>query len=170
MWRCFWEILYFLEVNSHYFHCSKRTKRCNAARNFSIEVLHWPLESVPCAIITGLTCTTTHYQHKIDKFNRLKQTIAPNCSVHHLNTRTMKDKRINRSLFRQRARVVMDRYKTLFPNWSQQAYVCICFFLVTAARVLRVQEDVRRSTNPLDPVNGPRYRKITQIDRSCPNK
>eukprot|EP00597_Dinobryon_sp_UTEXLB2267_P009488 CAMPEP_0170094782 /NCGR_PEP_ID=MMETSP0019_2-20121128/27504_1 /TAXON_ID=98059 /ORGANISM="Dinobryon sp., Strain UTEXLB2267" /LENGTH=251 /DNA_ID=CAMNT_0010316265 /DNA_START=387 /DNA_END=1142 /DNA_ORIENTATION=- len=97
---------------------------CGAARNYSVLVLNWSLDSVPCALIT-----------------------APGCSVHHLNTRTMRDKRANRPQFRQRAREVMNRYQALYPTW--------------------VEEDVRRKTNPLDAHYGPSFKKVFALNERC---
>lgn len=107
------EIFLTVEIYSLFF-------RCRAARNYSIEVLKWSNESVPCAIITGLArFCPVHILISIIFYCKfvLSIKLAANTSVHHLNTRTMRDKRTNRSQFRARARKVMDRYQSLFPNW-----------------------------------------------------
>jgi len=38
-------------------------------------------------------------------------------AVHHLNTQSMREKRANLQAFKEKAKVVLSRYKDLFPNW-----------------------------------------------------
>lgn len=43
-------------------------------------------------------------------------------AVHHLNTQSMKEKRANLQAFKEKAKVVLSRYKDLFPNWVRPQF------------------------------------------------
>lgn len=68
-------------------------------------------------------------------------------AVHHLNTRSLENKRANRAAYRQKAQVVHEKYRELFPSW--------------------VVGDIRRSISPLDKKYGKRYRKYMKLDAKC---
>ena len=68
-------------------------------------------------------------------------------SVHHLNTRSLENKKANRAAYRQKAQVVHERYRELFPSW--------------------VAGDIRHSVSPLDKKYGRRYRKYMRLDAKC---
>jgi len=65
---------------------------CSAAKVYGKRVLNHSREFAPCALITAE-------------------------AVHHLNTQSMREKRANLQAFKEKAKVVLSRYKDLFPNW-----------------------------------------------------
>jgi hypothetical protein len=58
-------------------------------------------------------------------------------AVHHLNTQSMKEKRANLQAFKEKAKVVLSRYKDLFPNWVREIVnaVSILFSVIIVATV-----------------------------------
>ena len=50
-------------------------------------------------------------------------------AVHHLNTQSMKEKRANLQAFKEKAKVVLARYKDLFPNWVRESLTAFSFFM-----------------------------------------
>ena len=101
---------------------------CRAADLFALHLMrqNYTKHGDACAVIVG----------------------GPNATaVHHLNTRSLENKRANRELYRQKAQSVHERYKALFPTW--------------------VQPEIRRSINPLDKKYGKRYRKYLSCNRRC---
>ncbi len=101
---------------------------CRAASLYAAHVLHqdYTNRGGACAVIVGGPNTT---------------------AVHHLNTRALKNKRTNRELYRQKAQVVNEHYKFLFPTW--------------------VQSDIRRAISPLDRKFGKMYKKYMSLNKSC---
>jgi len=104
---------------------------CRAAKAYGNEVLHRNFtgkhKNGACAVIVG------GRQHT---------------AVHHLNTRSLENKRSNRTDYRIRAQNVNNRYLQLFPTW-----------------VLR---DIVRTINPLDKKYGNNYNKFTTYGSHCP--
>eukprot|EP01032_Pedospumella_encystans_P016573 gene16573-18903_t len=101
---------------------------CRAASFYAAQVMHqnYTKRGDACAVIVGGPNTT---------------------AVHHLNTRALQNKRVNRDLYRQKAQVVNEHYKFLFPTW--------------------VQSDIGRPVNPLDRILGKKYRKYLTLNTRC---
>eukprot|EP01032_Pedospumella_encystans_P016574 gene16574-18904_t len=101
---------------------------CRAASLYAAQVMHldYTNRGDACAVIVGGPNTT---------------------AVHHLNTRALQNKRVNRDLYRQKAQVVNDHYKFLFPTW--------------------VQSDIRRAISPLDRKFGKLYKKYMSLNKNC---
>lgn len=96
---------------------------CHAARMYGRYVLNYPEDSTPCAVLPRAT------------------------SIHHLNYRSMGNKRENRTAFEQRGNTVVQRYIDLFPTW--------------------VVLDVLGANNPLDFRNSGLHRKVFQLNATC---
>ena len=102
---------------------------CRAAAMYSSYVLnvnYTRSRGQPCALIIGGEAPT---------------------AVHHLNTRSLQNKKANRSLYREKAHAVNQLYRNLFPSW------CL--------------EDIRRAINPLDKTHGRKYKKYTSLNPQC---
>uniref|UniRef100_A0A7S3M2X9 Uncharacterized protein n=1 Tax=Spumella elongata TaxID=89044 RepID=A0A7S3M2X9_9STRA len=101
---------------------------CRAASFYAAQVMHqnYTKRGDACAVIVGGPNTT---------------------AVHHLNTRALQNKLVNRDLYRQKAQVVNEHYKFLFPTW--------------------VQSDIGRPVNPLDRILGKKYRKYLTLNTRC---
>jgi hypothetical protein len=96
---------------------------CNAARMYSKYVLNYPNTSVPCAVLPRAT------------------------PVHHLNLRSMDNKREHRDLFQANGAKVVQKYVDLFPTW--------------------VQVDVLKPNNPLDPKNFEAFPRVRKLNEKC---
>jgi hypothetical protein len=96
---------------------------CNAARMYSKYVLNYPNSSVPCAVLPRAT------------------------PVHHLNLRSMDNKREHRDLFQANGAKVVQKYVDLFPTW--------------------VQVDVLKPNNPLDPKNFEAFPRVHKLNERC---
>ena len=101
--------------------CGHDRSWCNAARMYGRHVLGWSNSSkvrdTPCALITGV-------------------------SVHHLNLRSMENKRANRDKFRELGHQGVQRYIDNFPTW------CLT--------------EIKHGPDPLGK-KGYRYAKITSL-------
>lgn len=67
--------------------------------------------------------------------------------VHHGNFQSLSNKRANRDLYREKAQIVNNYYKKLYPNW--------------------VLEDITRTISPIDGIYGKNYQIIKHINQSC---
>lgn len=104
---------------------------CRAAAMYSAVIMraNYTTEGgAPCAVIVGGATETV-------------------TAVHHLNTRSLENKKANRAAYRQKAQVVNDRYRELFPSW--------------------VVGEIRHSVSPLDKKYGRKYRKYQNINAKC---
>lgn len=67
--------------------------------------------------------------------------------VHHGNFQSLSNKRANRDLYREKAQIVNNHYKKIYPNW--------------------VLEDITRTISPIDVIYGKNYQIIKHINQSC---
>lgn len=70
--------------------------------------------------------------------------------VHHGNFQSLSNKRANRDLYREKAQIVNNHYKKLFPNW--------------------VLEDITGTISPIDVIYGKNYQIIKHVNQSCVHK
>eukprot|EP01038_Epipyxis_sp_PR26KG_P011628 gene11628-15575_t len=96
---------------------------CGAAKMYSKLVLNRSSSAIFCAIITGGT------------------------PVHHLNTRSMIDKRKNRTVFRLHGRAVVAKYMELFPTWTLP--------------------EILNRPNPLSRQYGKGFKKSAHLNHTC---
>jgi hypothetical protein len=69
-------------------------------------------------------------------------------AVHHLNTRSLENKRANRAAYREKAQAVLARYEELYPTW--------------------VAADIRRAINPLDRRASKKFKRYSNFGTYCP--
>ena len=79
----------------------------------------------------------------------------------------MKEKRANLQAFKQKAKVVLSRYKDLFPNWVR-AYSVLLFAIILLSVVCQVLSESRYFPHPLSTDYTHRYRTVTKLDPTCP--